>query len=53
MRYFFGKLCGTAPAQKANYAARCGKFWQNVWPLCGDFMQIMRHYMFRFLGFLE
>ena len=47
----FGKLCGTASTQKANYAVRCGKFLhnvrpgavnflQNVWPLCGDFMQI-------------
>ena len=27
------------PLKKANYAARCGKFLQNVRPLCGDFMQ--------------
>ena len=35
---FFGKLFGTAPAQKANYAAKCGKFLENVRPLCGDFV---------------
>ena len=26
----------------AKYAAKCGKFLQNVRPLCGDFMQIVR-----------
>ena len=50
---FFGKLCGTASAQKgifcgqvqlifAKCAARCGEFLQNVRPLCSNFMQIVR-----------
>ena len=34
---FSGKLCGTASAQKASYAARCGKLLQNVRPIVVNF----------------